>query len=630
MKLVICWFVATFCWLLPTYGMASDMTDAFKQVRLHIAEGELADAETELEELYQQLDTDEDLQDEWLGQYYLTKAHLMFARAPSLEKPIRDVLGLAQSELTQKQATSEYADAWLLQLRLNAKHRDYDSVMAQVNEVINLAIAYEDKPLAIDALIFAADFTSESGNPLIAVEFLRRAKAITEPLNNPRLNANLDLSYARFYTGVVMTEHAVQLLTLARFFFEEKGPHSQYIETLLVLAQNYVTDSQPQKAESLFILANDFASNAKLPALKLKAALGLANLYMASGQTAKAQPFIAIGDALSSSTREKYLFTGLKAELAISNNQLIDAEKMIAQATEYLTQLPSTSRNSFEGANILKLKALLATARGDASASFEQMELYNLSILVRIREVLSGGIEALLAEMEYERVTSNNELLANRNAEFQRKLDAAEERQRLQWTVNILGIALGLILLLFFKRMVIQRKRLKELADTDGLTGLLNRRAAIAHTESWLTDLRLHEVAFAIFDIDFFKKINDAHGHQTGDRVLQQFSEVALASCRESDMLARIGGEEFLLVLPGCSLKKAEERAEKIRQAFATHTFTKNLRVTASFGVASGHNVSFEQLYDAADRALYKAKESRNCVVVDPDSPYIELKAIED
>ncbi|GAA5217494.1 GGDEF domain-containing protein [Corallincola platygyrae] len=602
----------------------------FETVRSYIDEGQLGRAERQLAAIEAEIELNEDLELEWSGLLHLTRAHLLFARAPSKEKEIRDVLGLAQSALTLQTASSAYADAWLLQLRVNAKHRDYQSVMVQVNEVINLALHYNDDELAIDALLFAANFTTQFGNSLISVEYLRRAIEIAEPLNSARIDANIDLSYGNFYTSVAMSEKAITLIAGARAFFKENGPQNKLIETLLVLARNYFQQSDWDNAESLYILADDYATHASLPSLKIKAAEGLARLYIVQQAYEAAYRSIETGQRLANSSLEKFTFASLKANWYLANNRLDLAEAAIQEAEIHHKQLPGSTRNSLAGLEIFLSKGELAAKKQNATESFQAMNTYRQLLITRIRSFVAGGIESLLAEMEYERVTNKNQQLTNRNTEYERQLEIAAERQRLQWMVLGLGLALAISLSLYVIRVLVQRKKLKELADTDALTGLLNRRAAVARSENWLKDARLNEVAFVIFDIDFFKKINDNHGHQTGDRILQQFSDLALANTRESDLVARIGGEEFLIVLPGCGTKKAAERAEKLRQVYATHTFINNLRVTASFGVASGHNVSFGKIYEAADRALYKAKETRNQVSLDNDSPYIEALVLED
>jgi diguanylate cyclase (GGDEF)-like protein/PAS domain S-box-containing protein len=164
--------------------------------------------------------------------------------------------------------------------------------------------------------------------------------------------------------------------------------------------------------------------------------------------------------------------------------------------------------------------------------------------------------------------------------------------------------------------------RLLEAANTDALTGLHNRRAFMD-----MLDLRWRRVrddqgrcAVVIFDIDHFKHVNDMHGHATGDLVLKAFAETARGALRDTDMLARIGGEEFALLLWGDDAAGAARVAERILNA-TEHTIIqsdegKAVSVTVSAGVAEvGGSVEAQEALKAADDALYRAKAAgRNCL----------------
>ncbi|NRP84370.1 putative diguanylate cyclase YcdT [Ensifer adhaerens] len=156
-------------------------------------------------------------------------------------------------------------------------------------------------------------------------------------------------------------------------------------------------------------------------------------------------------------------------------------------------------------------------------------------------------------------------------------------------------------------------------AITDALTGLLNRRA--------LFDLHGGRsfgpsMAVIVFDIDRFKTINDQHGHAAGDLVLKFFGQDLSAGLRASDTVARLGGEEFALVLDNTLPGRAEQVAERVRDAFAARTISiddKYLTCTVSAGVATGtvEGVGFDDVLRAADKALYEAKRNgRNRIEV--------------
>lgn len=150
----------------------------------------------------------------------------------------------------------------------------------------------------------------------------------------------------------------------------------------------------------------------------------------------------------------------------------------------------------------------------------------------------------------------------------------------------------------------------------DPLTGALNRRGLDAEL-ALLQHGGRDGVAVLAVDLDHFKSINDAHGHAAGDLVLQRFADVVRASIRGEDMFARVGGEEFMLVLRGLSPADALGMAERIRQrvgALAVEVDGAAIRVTCSLGVAHARDAArLPELRLLADEALYAAKrEGRN------------------
>jgi diguanylate cyclase (GGDEF)-like protein len=163
------------------------------------------------------------------------------------------------------------------------------------------------------------------------------------------------------------------------------------------------------------------------------------------------------------------------------------------------------------------------------------------------------------------------------------------------------------------KRAVLLAAEAQKLAMTDALTGLANRRSTL----DWLGRfLRVSNkdgtpLALVIFDIDHFKAINDCFGHPTGDAVLVRVAELARQQVRGEDLVGRIGGEEFVWMLPGVSPPQARELAERLRAAIEFGSADGDLpRVTVSVGLAQFRaGDTAEKLLARADAALYVAKD---------------------
>jgi diguanylate cyclase (GGDEF)-like protein len=167
---------------------------------------------------------------------------------------------------------------------------------------------------------------------------------------------------------------------------------------------------------------------------------------------------------------------------------------------------------------------------------------------------------------------------------------------------------------------------LKRLAATDALTGTLNRRAFLERGAAELSRARraARPVSLLAFDIDFFKSVNDRFGHPGGDAVLKAFAATLKRETRASDIVARLGGEEFAILLPEASGEVAFNVAERIRLAVAASSVAYGdveIRVTVSVGLAQTTETlaTMEALIAAADAALYQAKRSgRNRTVAAP------------
>ncbi|MDO3387703.1 GGDEF domain-containing protein [Gilvimarinus sp. SDUM040013] len=163
---------------------------------------------------------------------------------------------------------------------------------------------------------------------------------------------------------------------------------------------------------------------------------------------------------------------------------------------------------------------------------------------------------------------------------------------------------------------------LKSLSERDTLSGLPNRRALTSAFEK-LDMAAVQPMAFILIDIDHFKRINDRRGHSEGDRVIREVSNILLNNTRGDDLLARWGGEEYLLVCPATNSAQSLMIAEKIRhRVFSSEFFVEQpMAVSVSLGVAQMRDgESFESVFDRADTCLYKAKAlGRNCSILDDE-----------
>jgi polar amino acid transport system substrate-binding protein len=204
----------------------------------------------------------------------------------------------------------------------------------------------------------------------------------------------------------------------------------------------------------------------------------------------------------------------------------------------------------------------------------------------------------------------------------------------LVWKISIAAILL-IILVIYWNRKIIQannllkqaqkdiqekNKELERLAITDKLTNLYNRRKLdeLLHNELNRYERFGHIFGIAILDIDHFKKVNDSYGHQEGDKVLIEISNILRTHIRKTDFVGRFGGEEFVIICPESQENGVYNLMENIRKDIEKHDFKEIEKITTSFGIAIlKENDTIESLLKKADEALYEAKKlGRNRVVV--------------
>ena len=195
------------------------------------------------------------------------------------------------------------------------------------------------------------------------------------------------------------------------------------------------------------------------------------------------------------------------------------------------------------------------------------------------------------------------------------------------------GLAISLLMLVglwglrrLFATMRRQEATLANLARTDALTGLPNRREILARVRAEVerSERSRRPVSLLMLDLDYFKAVNDRYGHAAGDRVLQAVAEAGLGALRRIDSIGRIGGEEFLVVLPESDAADARIAAERLRAAIAAERIRmtdQSIGITVSVGAVTHVPGAVpprpESLIEAADAALYRAKdEGRDRVTV--------------
>lgn len=352
--------------------------------------------------------------------------------------------------------------------------------------------------------------------------------------------------------------------------------------------------------------------------------LGIASVQVKQGDHAGAQRSLAAARTVF----ERVGDASNEAMLSLLEGQVLAARGQHAQAL----QRYAASERALQASDNLRYRAELHAARarshealGDWRAAAQ--DLRRQLELERRLDANQRDQQALLLRHQFDaarRDLENMRLQAERRSQAQ-KLEAAERVRRWQTVALITSAVLLLVLLALLLRQLYRMRRIRALAMTDELTGVANRRhieqAALQAAAQARAEGR--PLAVLTFDLDHFKRINDTYGHGAGDQVLVRVTRACEAALRQDDLLGRVGGEEFWVLLPGTSHEAALQVAERLREGVARLAFddiAPGLRTTISLGLSAlrADDASLDDAIDRADTALYRAKAAgRNRVEVE-------------
>ena len=269
----------------------------------------------------------------------------------------------------------------------------------------------------------------------------------------------------------------------------------------------------------------------------------------------------------------------------------------------------------------------LSGLREQAGATAEALTL--LQERDRIHRALDQQIQnraaaRLQAEFDNQAQQQENQRLAELQRWQARQLQDAGQLARQQYLIIVLASLIAMFVAYFAMRQLRVARRMRAMALTDELTKVPNRRAVYLLAEAhWRAAIEPFSVL--VLDIDFFKRINDRFGHAVGDKALQLVAQQCRDQLRKGDSIGRIGGEEFLVLLPGASASKAVEVAERLRKAVLQAPATAldpALNLSISLGAATRQpgEASLQGLINRADTALYQAKAAGRNQTVTADS----------
>lgn len=437
------------------------------------------------------------------------------------------------------------------------------------------------------------------------------------------LIAVINESYGAVFGYMNEYEKSIDYYTRALDTYERLGYQPYVAEAIYGLASTYRYWGKYKQAIDKFQLYQKkiaFTPNQKISFL---GAYGLGMTYAEKGDCEQALK--VIDHALSLKGQEDYnaeLFKR-KASCFLAMGELSKAEDNIKLARDILFKMPELAGTKWV-LDIEKLNGELAYARGEYQKGYQHI----LSFYQDYTDVLiknsSQQLIRVRATMDLERQRVELSLLQQRNRVQQLQLAEQESKNRQQMYL----IAIAVIFIIFIISIVIMqfkaKKKIFALSITDPLSEVFNRRYIFDYLDRLIenTTVRQGDLSILLFDIDDFKQVNDAHGHPFGDEVIYRIAKITQETLRVGDVVGRIGGEEFLCILPRTDVEQARTIANRLRENIHDALFAaeagEQVTITVSVGIAALDKVANDRssLYLLSDKALYQAKnQGKNQVV---------------
>ena len=501
---------------------------------------------------------------------------------------------------------------------------DNGQALALFTQAVDVATStHNDEKLAA-ALYSRGYLLGLQGEYATGLADLRRAQRLYDRLGRQYDALSCRDSIATLYSRLGDNTEAAHLYADVLRMQRQAGMIREQAVTLHNLARTYEDSRQWDLAQATFTQALDLGHGLKYPRVEAYALRGLAAVKVARNDAAGALDDLARATALQSETPD----ARLGAQINLEKGRALHLAGRLPESVAVLQQARSVFKSAGSAVELVDTDGELAvveSALGEwhaaymdkAEAAQQQEQLLSNQLGQRFA-MLKVAYDTAAQEQE-------NRALLRENAATARALEQSRRVRQLQGVVIALGVALGAILIWLLLLNRGRARRMGSLAMTDELTQAPNRRAVLAMLNRLLKRPEVAPCAILIMDIDFFKRINDQHGHAAGDEVLKLVAEAVRNTVRPPAFFGRLGGEEFLIALPDADLTEAKRFAELLRQKVAAINVRAAIPghpgVTTSVGLTLAMAGADDpgNMLARADTALYAAKRSgRNCVRVEP------------
>ncbi|GHA94635.1 GGDEF domain-containing protein [Shewanella indica] len=525
-----------------------------------------------------------------------------------------------QEQMAENQAYPEaltdfrLCHGWYSQLKGNMEQAkaDYDQALQQAYQL-------EDRRLIADARSMRGAMYSFQGNFALALEDLLTAQQLYEQLKLDywsRYNlVDLATSFRRFGDPQSALNYYRQLEQAYRQGGHEEQAYIVNGEMAIALEELGDFEAAVTKFQQSYNYLKRQGMTVEAAGVSVNMAgslLKLDRIEDAKQALERAKPFVTEQQGGFYSFMQLY-----SADVLLRQGQAEQAMVPLAKAEQSFRDI-SNDRGLAE---LYLLKSEVLAAQGLWQESTNVLKSY-----ISLHSELDSKLQSyrtteMRTRFNADRMAKENQRLLESERLKEQEVQILQQNRLLQLAVLILASIIIFIMAILAYKQTGRSRQFQKIAHTDHLTQLANRRYTYQRGEALFNQAKHSGVPMSVilFDADNFKDINDQFGHDGGDKVLQHLASVSQTLIREQDLLGRIGGEEFLLLLPETSREECLKIAERLRQTLAESSpeaLAGESRVTISAGVATlNTELQFSELLKLADNALYRAKnKGRNRV----------------
>jgi diguanylate cyclase (GGDEF)-like protein len=444
-------------------------------------------------------------------------------------------------------------------------------------------------------------------------------------LNDQFLIAIINETYGAIYGYMQDYEKSIEYYEKALYSYERLGYKAHIAEAIYGLASTYRYWQKYKLAAENFELYQQKVSFTPNTDITFYGAYGLGMTLAEEGQCIRALVIIKQALTLNGLIDYNAELYKRKASCHIRLNEFSKAEVALNKAIEIFSVLPEIANTTW-ALELIKIKSDLAKAQQKHELALTLLTQYHQQYTALMKSNSTARLINVRTALENER-SSIEQVLGTQRSRV-RSLEIASEQKQAIYNIYIIIIitVLTLIILAIIITQYRNNKKMYALSIKDPLSNLFNRRYIFDYLDERLSNISLEKSSLSVMliDIDDFKAVNDQYGHPVGDEVIKEIASIGGDVLRHEDIMGRIGGEEFLCILPRTNSHQSEVIANRFIEAISAYRFLNNpkLKITISIGIASLSKSSpdSQSLYLHADQALYQAKHAgKNTLVVYSD-----------